>query len=122
MNHLRNERVLSIVWNKGHMELNVGEFFGKSNQNEVKKMFRLIMRKFCTDQQRFELIRMINVELKDRKLALEEISKAKYKIGIELLKFNISNSFHTDSTAEKDLKKQCDRLKKALVLLERERW
>lgn len=120
MNLLRNEKVFSIVWNKGHMELNVGEFFGKANQNEVKKMFRLIMRKYCTEEQRSELIELVNFELKSRERAAKDINDLEFQIDNILCSYNIP--MNTKIAGTKDLEKQCERLKKALALLKEERW
>lgn len=120
MNLIHNGKVFNVVWNKGHMNLNVGEFFGKSNQKEIKKMFRLIMRKYCTEQQRFELIELVKCELRTRKCAIKDINDLEFQINNILWGYNIP--MNTRVTGMRDLEKQCERLEKALVLLERERW
>lgn len=119
---MRTEKVFKIAWDKGHMELKVGKYFGNSNQNDIKKMFRLIMRKYCTEEQRSELIQLIQGEIKLRECALKDIELLEGQINLKLYEFGVCPVNLLNSAARKDLQKQCERMKKAINLLNKERW
>lgn len=113
--------VFEIVWRTGHMKLSVGDFFGKANQNIVKKLFRTTTRKFCTEEQRLELIQMIQSELKKRENLLDSLEELESRRE-QMLDGYVTCVRRPLGTAEKELKKQCERIENAISLLKEERW
>lgn len=68
----RMEKQFSVVHPTGHIEVNVGTFFATSPKKNVTKLLRLASR-YCTEEQRKELLCNIIEEARFRSDVLDEL-------------------------------------------------
>lgn len=68
----REAKRLRVNHPNGYIEINVGTYFGTSSQKKVNKLLRLA-RKYCTEDQRKELLCNIVEEAKYRSDILDEL-------------------------------------------------
>lgn len=118
-----SKKAFRIDYPNGHLEVNIGEFFGSGTQKQFNKWLTLA-RQHCTDAQKEELIAGMEHERKQRKYVLDSI-EALENNRVELLnKFFIFNHNlkRGPGTPERELEKQRENLKKRMAILQNERW
>lgn len=116
-----SKKAFRINYPNGHLEVNIGEFFGSGTQKQFNKWLTLASQ-HCTDAQREELIADMEHERKQRKYVLDSI-EALENSRVKLLEdfFNY-NTKRSPGAPERALEKQCENLKKRMAVLQNERW
>lgn len=116
-----SKKAFRINYPNGHLEVNIGEFFGSGTQKQFNKWLTLASQ-HCTDAQREELIADMEHERKQRKYVLDSI-EALENSRVKLLEdfFNY-NTKRSPGAPERALEKQREKLKKRMVVLQNERW
>lgn len=112
--------VFKIEWPTGRMELNVGEFFGTADKRRIGKALRLA-KQYCNEDDRIELIKMLNEEIETRTSALDACGDADWARRQALKPF-FGDLMPMFGRYEKALTKQRDRLRMCYALVEKARW
>ncbi len=112
--------IFKIEWPTGHMELDVGGFFGTASKKRIGKALRLA-KQYCNEDDRIELIRMLNEEIKTRTAALDACGDADWARRQALKPF-FGDLMPMFGKYEKALTTQRDRLRMCYALVEKARW
>ncbi len=119
------KEVFHIDYPTGQMNINVCNFFGTANQDEIKKVLRLA-RQNCPDSRRFDLIAMLLHEQEQLKDILDKIDVLEKKRQELLAPIYSGLIEYPDTAAEKMLRQMCEKLSWAVEFLsnvkEKERW
>ena len=111
------ERAFRIYYPRGHMEIHIGTFFTESSVNQIKKVLKLAAQ-HCSNQQRTELINMINDEtekLNDGISELYDLKISYIKKASEVLGRHVSIS---TVSIENELKRRHKKIIKCRDLIE----
>lgn len=116
-----DKKVFRLDYPTGNTEINVGAFFGTSDKKKVDKLLRL-MRKYCSDEQRKELLFDLRYEYAYRREMLDTLGHLRYKRQ-ELLSTIVSDGVSSElPSPEKSILKQRDKLNQIIKQLSKERW
>lgn len=116
-----NKKVFRIDYPNGHLEVNIGEFFGSGTQKQFNKWLTLA-RQYCNDMQKEELIAGMEYERKQRKYVLDSIEILEINRVKILENFFNYNTKRSPGAPERVLEKQRENLKKRMAVLQNERW
>lgn len=116
-----DKKVFRFDYPTGSMEINVGMFFGAFDKKKINKLLRL-MRRYCSDEQRKELLFDLRYECAYRREMLDTLGDLRYKRQ-ELLSTLISSGVSNElPSPEKSILKQREKLNQIIELLSKERW
>lgn len=119
---MNDKEIFLTSYPEGCMVVHIGEFFGTVNKKKFKKWLD-IARRNCTDKQRSELIMKLHAECGRREDILRQISELENKRSKLLSRYFSSGTERPSGSPEKQLMKQCEKMKYCIDTMEKEkRW
>lgn len=119
------KRVFRIEYPTGHMDLNVGAFFGTATQKGIQKALRLCKR-YCPDSRRQELIDKLMAELEQTQQVLNHLDSLENERITTLEELGLGYDLREKTPLERGVQA---RMAKMTVVMrdlmnaeERERW
>lgn len=119
------KKVFRIDYPTGHMDLNVGCFFGTATQKSIRKVLGLC-RRYCPDARRDELVRKLKAELEQTQQVLNHLGSLEAERITTLEELGIGYDLREKTPAERGVQA---RMAKMTVVMrdlmnaeEKERW
>ena len=115
------KKTFRVEWRTGYIEVDVGNFFGSSNQTEINKLLKLA-RMYCTRAQQDTLLADIAQAKHDRSEAISAMADLRVKMELAASPFFSHVVRFAASTYEKALVAQCERLDRSAQKVKAAKW
>lgn len=110
-----------VDWRTGYVEVDVGNFFGSSNQKEISKLLKLA-RVYCTAAQQEKLLADLAQAKQDRTEAVSALAELRFKMQHTAEPYFAHAVLFAPSGYEKALIAQCERITRSAAKVKAEKW
>jgi len=114
-----------IKYPTGHMDLNVGTFFGDASQKGIKKVLSLC-RRYCPDSSRLELIDKLKAELEQTQQVLNHLDSLENERITTLEELGLGYDLRDKTPIERGAQARMAKLtmvmRDLMTVEEKERW
>ena len=119
------KKVFRIEYPTGHMDLNVGSFFGTATQKGIQKALRLCKR-YCPDSRRQELIDKLRAELEQTQQVLNHLDSLENERITTLEELGLGYDLREKTPLERGVQARMAKLtvvmRDLMTVDEKERW
>ena len=119
------KKVFRIDYPTGHMDLNVGCFFGTATQKGIQKALRLCKR-YCPDSRRQELIDKLRAELEQTQQVLNHLDSLENERITTLEELGLGYDLREKTPLERGVQARMAKLtvvmRDLMTVDEKERW
>ena len=119
------KKVFRIEYPTGHMDLNVGSFFGTATQKGIQKALRLCKR-YCPDSRRQELIDKLMAELEQTQQVLNHLDSLENERITTLEELGLGYDLREKTPLERGVQARMAKLtvvmRDLMTVDEKERW
>lgn len=113
------QKVFRVDYPTGYIEVNVGEFFGKSNKQKINKFLKLA-KPNCSEAQQKELLMALRFEYIYRREVLQTLDEMEARC-VSLL-IDVSTARPDWTSAKNAITKQMTSIESAIVAVRDSRW
>ena len=119
------KQIFRIDYPTGHMDLNVGSFFGTATQKGIQKALRLCKR-YCPDSRRQELIDKLRAELEQTQQVLNHLDSLENERITTLEELGLGYDLREKTPLERGVQARMAKLtvvmRDLMTVDEKERW